>query len=363
MVAIKKQKIRHLLQEIIDIYSPSGKEEEVLDFVCAYLAKEHIPVIRQEVDESRYNIVVVPPDADPQLVLLGHLDTVTASDLDHYGFVRKGNTVSGLGSADMKGGCAAMIEAYIAAWHETGKATPAALALVVGEEETGDGAAAFVKDYHFPWAIIGEPTELNPCLSHYGYLEVQVSSRGKRRHASLADKELNPVDALLRFLLDLSTYFEERYPKIIYNIRDLFSSRSGFAVPEKCDVWIDLHHPPDAPTGEIAWDLEEFIDRFQQDQSHLDLTMRFHTIQAGFEIPEKGDLIATLKKSYGEEDLPWTPSSFRSHSDANSLWENGLKPITLGPGSLDQAHTADESIPFDQVCKAAELYHAIIKKV
>ncbi len=65
MVAIKKQKIRHLLQEIIDIYSPSGKEEEVLDFVCAYLAKEHLPVIRQEVDESRYNIVVVPPDADP----------------------------------------------------------------------------------------------------------------------------------------------------------------------------------------------------------------------------------------------------------------------------------------------------------
>ena len=87
MVAIKKQKIRHLLQEIIDIYSPSGKEEEVLDFVGAYLAKEHIPVIRQEVDESRYNIVVVPPDAHPQLALLGHLDTVTASDLDHYGFV------------------------------------------------------------------------------------------------------------------------------------------------------------------------------------------------------------------------------------------------------------------------------------
>lgn len=361
MAAIRKQKIRHLLQEIIDIYSPSGKEEEVLDFVSRYLAKENLPVIRQEVDESRYNIVVVPADADLQLVMVGHLDTVTASDLDHYGFVRKGNTVSGLGSADMKGGCAAMIEAYLAVWHEMGKATPAALALVVGEEETGDGADAFVKDYHFPWAIIGEPTELKPCLSHYGYLEIQVSSRGKRRHASLADKELNPVDALLRFLLDLSTYFEEHYPQIIYNIRDLSSSRSGFAVPEKCDVWIDLHHPPDAPTGEITWDLEEFIDQFQQKQSHLDLAMRFHTIQTGYEIPEKGNLVTSLKKAYLAEGLPWTPSSFRSHSDANSLWESGLKPVMLGPGSLDQAHTADESIPFDQVCRAAELYYTVIK--
>ena len=99
MAAIRKQKIRHLLQGIIDIYSPSGKEEEVLDFVYRYLTKENIPVIRQEIDESRYNIVVVPPDADPQLVFVGHLDTVAASDLDHYNFVRKGNTVSGLGSA------------------------------------------------------------------------------------------------------------------------------------------------------------------------------------------------------------------------------------------------------------------------
>ena len=363
MAVIRKQKIRHLLQEIIDIYSPSGKEEEVLDFVYRYLTKEHLPVIRQEVDESRYNVIVVPPDTDPQLVLVGHLDTVTASDLDHYGFVRKGNTVTGLGSADMKGGCAAMIEAYLAVWHEQGKGTPAALALVVGEEETGDGAEAFVKDYYFPWAIIGEPTELKPCLSHYGYLEFQVSSRGKRRHASLADKELNPVDALLRFLLDLSTYFEKRYPQIIHNIRDLSSSRSGFAVPEKCDVWIDLHHPPDAPTGEITWDLEEFIDQFQQKQNHLDLAMRFHTIQTGYEIPEKGGLVTSLKQTFTDEDIPWTPSSFRSHSDANSLWESGLKPIMLGPGSLDQAHTVDESIPFDQVCKAAEVYYTLIKKV
>jgi len=363
MAAIRKQKIRHLLQGLIDIYSPSGKEEEVLDFVYRYLKKENISVIRQEIDESRHNIVVVPPDADPQLVLVGHLDTVAAYDLDHYSFVRKGNTVSGLGSADMKGGCAAMIEAYIAVWNELGGATPAALALVVGEEETGDGAEVFVKDYHFPWAIIGEPTDLKPCLSHYGYLEFQVTSRGKRRHASLAAKDNSPVDALLRFLLELSTYFEERYPELIYNIRDLFSSRAGFAVPERCEVWVDLHHPPDAPTGEITWDLEEFIDRFHQGQNHLDLTMRFHTIQTGYEIPEKGSLVTSLKKAYQEEGLLWTPGAFRSHSDANSLWESGLKPIMLGPGSLDQAHTADESIGFDQVCKAADLYYNVIRKV
>ena len=68
-----------------------------------------------------------------------------------------------------------------------------ALALVVGEEEDGDGAVALGREFHFPWAIVGEPTNLQPCLSHYGYLEVQITTRGRRMHASLANKGQNPL--------------------------------------------------------------------------------------------------------------------------------------------------------------------------
>ncbi|PIU32475.1 MAG: peptidase M20, partial [Syntrophobacteraceae bacterium CG07_land_8_20_14_0_80_61_8] len=44
--------------------------------------------------------------------------------------------------------------------------------MVVGEEEEGDGARRLVRDHHFPWAVIGEPTDLKIGLSHFGYLEV-----------------------------------------------------------------------------------------------------------------------------------------------------------------------------------------------
>lgn len=361
--AVQPGRIRKLLENLINIYSPSGKEEEILEYLNGYLKKNGIPVVRQEVDDSRYNLVVVPPDREIQFAMIGHLDTVAAYDLEDYGYQEDEDVVSGLGSADMKSGCAAMVESYLSAWKKMSGQLPIALALVVGEEEEGDGAQTLVSDYHFPWAIIGEPTDLQPCLSHYGYVEIQVLTGGKRKHASLANKEQNPVEAMLRLLLEFSNYMEKKRPDMIYNIRDLFSPPAGFVVPDRCEVWIDTHLPPDAPIGEITVEMEEMIEKQRKKNQHLDMALRFTTIHAGYDIPGKGPFVEVLKELYSSRSLSWMPHAFRSHSDASILWEAGIKPIMLGPGELEQAHAPDESISFQQVCLAAELYYELIMAV
>ena len=176
--------LRLLLQQLVDIYSPTGKEEDILEFVHEYLAKRELPVIRQAVDDNRYNLLVLPPDTDALVVFVGHLDTVAAYDLEEYEYREENQVVYGLGTADMKSGCAALIEAFLSVWETGASGIPAALALVVGEEEDGDGAEALVREYHFPWAVIAEPTDLQVCLSHYGYVELQLLTKGKRMHAS-----------------------------------------------------------------------------------------------------------------------------------------------------------------------------------
>jgi len=354
--AIQPERVRKLLEHLINIYSPSGKEEEILQYLYGYLKKQGLPIIRQEVDDSRYNLVVVPPDREIQFALIGHLDTVVAYDLEDYGYQKDGDTVSGLGSADMKSGCAAMVEAYLSAWKTMSTRLPVALALVVGEEEDGDGAQALVGDYHFPWAIIGEPTALQPCLSHYGYVEIQVLTGGRRKHASLANKEQNPVEAMLRLLLEFSNYMEKKRPDLIYNIRDIFSPPAGFVVPDRCEVWIDTHLPPDAPIGEITIEMEEMIEKQRKKNQQLDVALRFTTIHAGYDIPGKGPVVEVLKELYTSHSLTWKPHAFRSHSDASILWEAGIKPIMLGPGELEQAHAPEESVSFSHVITAARLY-------
>jgi acetylornithine deacetylase len=359
---IHPQRLRQLLRRLVDIYSPSGKEEEILDYLHGYLKRHGLPVVRQAVDDCRDNLVVAPVEGEIELALIGHLDTVAAYDLDHYGFEEQGDRILGLGAADMKGGCAAMVEAFLTLWESDPRCAcrKAALVLVVGEESDGDGAQRLVKEMHFPWAIIGEPTDLQPCLSHYGYLEVQLATRGKRRHASLANKGENPIKAMLHLLLKVSHYLETKRPEAVYNIRELFSSQAGFVVPDRCEAWLDNHLPPTAPIGEIMLELEELLHREHQEDPQLDAALRFATIHAGYQLPEKGSLVEALKTNFGNHGLPWKPQPFRSHSDANVLWAAGIKPILLGPGQLEQAHAPGESISFQQVCLAAQLYYGLL---
>ncbi len=358
--AIQPHRLKKLLGRMLDIYSPSGKEQDVADFIKGYLRRRGLPVKSQPVGEDRHNLLVVPEDDESLLVFVGHIDTVSAYDLENFGCEEDKDVISGLGAADMKGGCAAMIEAFTAFREITGVSPPFAMGLVVGEEETGDGAEQFLKTYHFPWAVIGEPTDLKPCFSSFGYIEMQLVAEGRRMHASLAARRENAVEAILHNMLKLSRYMEEKRPELIYNIRDLFSSQTGFTVAERCEAWIDVHLPPDAQAAEIVTELEEVLAPDVAASGNIETYFRTVTIDAGYALPEKGPLSDAIRAVYGDYGMDPTSRSFRSHSDANQFWSSGVRPVILGPGKLENAHTEDEYISFDQVCRAAEIYLGIM---
>jgi acetylornithine deacetylase len=360
---VQAQRLKKLLQGLVDIYSPSGKEEDVLDYLKGYLKRRGVPLALQPVDENRYNLIAVPEETDIRLALIGHLDTVSAFDLENYGYTEHGDLVKGLGTADMKGGCAAMVEAYLSLYESGRPLPPVALCMVVGEEESGDGADELMKGYHFPWALIGEPTDLAPCLKSYGYLEIYIAALGKRMHASLAGRRENAVKAMLSRILRLAYYIEKERPDLVYNIRDLFSSQAGFAVPERCEAWLDIHLPPSAPIGVILTELEEVAAPQPAGVSDIEVIFRSTTIDAGYELPEKGSIVENLKLTYDKHNLPWKTEAFSSHSDANQIWAAGTKPILLGPGKLEKAHTEDESISFQQVRLASEIYFDFIQRM
>ncbi len=363
---IDPQRLKKLLKRMIDIYSPSGKEEELLEYLHGYLKRKGLPVEKQYLPEDhRFNLVVFPQneDVEVQLALVGHLDTVVAHDLEDYGFDEDEDTIYGLGASDMKGGCAAMVEAFLTLWENGMSELPVALALVVGEEEEGDGACNLMREYEFPWAIVGEPTDLKPCLSNYGYLETNILTRGKRMHASMAKIARNPIQSMLVLLSKIIQHLEENRPDFIFNVRDMYSSQAGFAVPDYCETWLDLHFPPTSPIGEIMAELEEIVEKETEQRPNLDATMRFSTIDAGYELPEKGPVVEALTEVFQKRSMEWSPVEFRSHSDANQLWEEGVRPIILGPGKLEMAHTPDESASFEQICAAAGIYAELLASV
>ena len=122
-----------------------------------------------------------------------------------------------------------------------------------------------------------------------------------------------------------------------------------------------MHLPPNTPTGAICLELEEIAAEVTAGKHLNPAEVRFYTIQEGYDIPEKGAVVEALKKVYAQRGLAWQSHAFPSHSDANMLWANGIKPILLGPGSLAKAHTPDEFIDCNEVAAAAEIFYEMIK--
>jgi acetylornithine deacetylase len=355
-IQIQPDRLKNLIKEMVNIYSPSGKEEEILEFTEQYLKNQGLPVIRQEVDENRYNLLVLPDEDNIDLCYVGHLDTVSAYDLDDFGFSEEGGTIHGLGTADMKAGCAAMIETFTALQAGGGKFPAVGLALVVGEEVDNSGAKTLAREYSFPWALVGEPTNLTVMLGHYGYLEVWLRTRGKRAHSSMPELGQNAIESMLKLLLRITEYATTSQHGLVYNIRELSGFPSGFVVPDTCEAYVDLHLPPHSKIDTLKTELEHLVEKAGKDIPGLDAVLRFEEARPGYRISNERLLVQKLQKIYQQMNLPWEPQDFRSHSDANILWSDGVDPIILGPGRLEEAHTPEESVSWAQVLEAAEIY-------
>lgn len=363
IASINTNRLHALFQNMVDLYSPSGKEEELTDFLENVLSASGLAVERQPVDETRSNLLVSAGAGTPDTLFLGHIDTVPAYDIDHYGFAEKDGICRGLGTADMKSGCAAMIEAFMCAAEQGVLSERFLLALVVGEEETGDGTQALLQSRFFQTALVAEPTNLKPCLEHYGYVELLVRAFGYRRHAAMSNRDTNAIHAMLRFLIALEDRIESEEPDTVLNIRDLHSSEAGFAVPDRCVAAVDLHIPPGISSRNYAETLKAFIDSELTGSRASGHEMEFPTLADGFLVNPDDSVPQQLKKIFQTLEMDWNPSAFQSHSDANLLRDAGCLPVILGPGQLAKAHTRDESVEFEQVAAAAEIYTRLIAGV
>jgi acetylornithine deacetylase len=364
--AINPERLRKTLLEMIDIYSPSGKEEDIQLYLEALLADAGVAVRRQDIEEERYNLIMTMGNEQPDFYLVGHVDTVAAWDLEEFGAVEEWGVVRGLGSADMKGGCAAMLEAWLALSELPPEQRPSVgLLLVVGEEENGDGSAKFLESCTPRWAVIGEPTSLAPCFSHYGYLEAYLVTQGRRSHSSLPELGHNAVESMLRALLHLGKdpLFDRDNNRIFYSIREMSSSRAGFVVPDRCEALIDLHLAPEISPAKVREAIETRLASAGEFVPELNLEVSFDFAASGYELGFDNWLGAALDEIYPRLNLPLQQLPFRSHSDGNLFFQAGVRPLILGPGSLETAHTSEEQTSLAEVEAAARIYAALALQI
>ncbi len=321
------------------------------------------PLLNLESENERANLIVEMGPKPVEFLFVGHVDTVALSEEEDIVAQIEGDTLYGLGAADMKSGCAAMIEALTAIKRsQVPLKRGLRVALVVGEEETSDGAEALDEAMMAPLTVIGEPTTLLPCLNHFGYFECRLMTGGVRAHAALPEVGANAIHAMLSWMLEILNHAHKLpYPdRVAINPHEIKGGASAFVTAEECEALLDVHLPPNADPQPV-WNLIQQT-RDVVDKSHGGCKFDFEQIfwQAGYIIEQKDERLHPLRRAFEQLNKEWKPGVFRSHSDANLLHEKGTLPVICGPGDLAMAHTRNESVSLEQVQKAAELYTAIV---
>lgn len=400
-----------LLCQLIDIFSPSLQEHAIVEFCHHYFLSRGVDAIRVPVGSTRRSNVLARIGTGPvDLLFLGHLDTVQKWHQKEYRHLRQGDFISGLGAADMKSGCAALMEAFVAL-HQSMELLPEdptrpsiALALVVGEESSGDGSTALMEylkeeGSNPSMAVIAEPTGLQLCYKHFGYLEVLLTTHGRRAHAALPEQGDNAIDAMLQLLSGLrasaSPTPEEAalLKALVFNVREMRGGGEAFVVPEYCEAVLDVHFPPSVALQSVKGLLKH---RLKHEQSELP-QHRCHMHQKfgsdGYVLDAESDAIQAMlqaqtlaglqlfdEKQFNakqfeprladpeqsqSETAPGKSAGlassssegvFRSHSDGNILWAQGSRPVVIGPGDLSMAHTLHERVSVHELHQATELY-------
>ena len=343
--------------------SPHG-EKNVAEFLSDFLTPLGFETRLEEVEPGRPNLIArAPGPQDRPRILLGpHLDTVETSGMTIAPFraeIKEGK-IYGRGSSDTKGPMAAMLWAL----HQNAQQLsqlPVAVDFVafIGEETRQLGSKHFAKNHSsdYQFAIIGEPTSLQAVYCSKGSLWATLETSGKSAHSSQPELGENAIWKLLEGLKKLQGPLlkklkESSHPILGSSTMNLGKITGGTVaniVPAHASAEIDIRSVPSLIKEQKAVDILK---------DHLDgLTLVRFSESPPMEIDEKHPWLQKLQKI--DQNLTLTGAPW--FSDAAHLSAAGLPSICLGPGSIDQAHTADEFITIADLEQGADWFSKFIR--
>ncbi|HSP42667.1 MAG TPA: M20/M25/M40 family metallo-hydrolase [Luteolibacter sp.] len=368
--------VTELLQDLIRIPSVNPDnapgtdqcgEGEIARVLADWLASLGAEVELEEIRPGRPNLIArfAPRDGRPRVLLGPHLDTVGVGgmEIDPFAAEIRDGRVWGRGACDTKGPMAAMLWGLLQ-HREMLRDMPVALDFVafMGEESgqwgSRDFAAKHAADYQF--AVIGEPTSLDVVHVTKGSLWATLRATGRAAHSSMPERGDNAILKLTRALDTLDrevrpALSEYRHPVLGGSTLNIGVIRGGSRpniVPDLAEAQIDIRLTPAlAASGGALRLLEQTIH-----DHRLPVEIVNPHENPPMETPAEHPMIRRLLEA-GEGNTttgaPW-------FSDAAHLAAAGVPAICIGPGSIDQAHTADEFIEIAALQAGAEFFGRFI---
>ena len=355
---------------------PQGRPEtEIQDYILRFFRRRGIAAVEQEVLPGRNNVVARLPGRDPsrRIVFEAHSDTAAIEGMVIPPFepALRNGSLYGRGSCDTKGGLAAMMHA-IAELKSANTLPPGEVWVVsvVDEEHAYRGVVRLCQDLTTAVAVVSEPTSMRMVVASKGCLRWRVTVKGKAAHSSKPDLGLN---AILQMTHVLSALEEEsaRLGEVLHplvgsptmNVGMIDGGTQVNVVPDLCSVTIDRRLIPGEDPDLVLDSFARFLRNLQDRDPRLEAVVEPPLLRDWpLETPADSPIVACVSEALREEGLDPAPVGVPFGSDASKLSRAGVPSVILGPGSIDQAHTADEFVSLEEVEKAFEVYRRIMRR-
>ncbi len=340
-----------LLKSLIAIPSLSRDEEKAADYL-----QNHIEMQGMTTGRKGNNVWCLSPMFDlkkPTLLLNSHIDTVKPVNgwrKDPFKPVLESNgKLYGLGSNDAGASVVSLLQVFLTLCRTTQAYNLIYLASCE-EEVSGKGGIECVLPELPPiqFAIVGEPTEMQPAIAEKGLMVLDVTAIGKSGHAARNEGD----NAIYKVLDDIAWFRDYRFPKessllgpVKMSVTMVNAGTQHNVIPDRCTFVVDIRSNECYSNQELFDEIKKHITCEAAPRS-----FRLSSSHVAPEHPVVQKAIAMGRTPFGSPTL----------SDQALMPFPSLK---MGPGKSARSHTADEFIFIKEIEEAIGMYLELLEGV
>ncbi|MDR3476975.1 MAG: acetylornithine deacetylase [Gammaproteobacteria bacterium] len=358
-----------------DTTSRNSNLELILNLQDWFVANGLTPRLTHNTKDKKANLFATLPAFDGNthggLILSGHTDVVPVDgqvwNTDPFVATTINDRIYGRGTTDMKGFIATTL-ALLPEFKKMRLSKPLHFAFSYDEEVGCHGAVHLIEDILMQGiepdaCIVGEPTSMQLIVAHKGINLFRCRIHGNAKHSSLTSEGCNAIEyaaLLIGWIRQFADKVREKGPKdnhfdvpFTTLSTNLIQGGNAFnTIPALCEFFFEFRNLPTTHRASITDAINEYIQndllpKMRSEYPEAKIELDALAAVPSFEAAEDAHITQILRKLTGHTQI----SKVAYATEAGLFQQAGIPTILCGPGSIEQAHGANEYISLEQLEK------------